>query len=142
MGSELDLMGGGTGNQSAYIFGAKVDVTFGAGIAQGALVFNPTNTQINSSATGNATNEKIRVDDTNGFVATFNANDYYFFTDVGNAAGWNVNNDVVRFNKNFVQISGSTGSVTEEKAACIRYNTSTNKLQVYTGSAWETVTSS
>lgn len=132
MGSEIDLSGGATGNQSAYLFGSKIDVGFGAGVAQGALVFNPTNVQINSSSTGNSANEKIRVDVSNGFITTFNASDYYFFTDVTNTAGWNVNTDIVRFNKNFVQISQSTGTVAEEKIGCIRYNSGTDKYQGYT----------
>ena len=141
MGSEIDVMGGTSGNQSGYLFGAKIDIEYATGIAQGSLVFNPTSTAIKSSPTGNASTEKIRVDQTNGFVATFNVNDYYFFTNVSNNAGWNTNTDVVRINRSFIQISQSTGSVAEQKEACIRYNTSLNKLQVYTGAAWETVTS-
>lgn len=132
MGSEIDLHGGGTGNQSAYLFGAKIDVVFGSGINQSSLVFNPTNMQINSSATGNSANEKIRVDVSGCAVVAVNASDYYFFTDPSNTQGWNLNTDVVRLNKNFIQISQSTGSVAEQKIGCIRYNSGTDKYQGFT----------
>ncbi len=141
LGSDLEIQGGSTGNQSAFVYGSNVSLTFASLIQQSSLVFNPTNRLIKSSSIGNGTDEKIRVDVVNGFITTFNASDYYFFTDVNNTDGWNVNTSLVRFNKNFIKISQSTGSVAEQKEACIRYNTSLNKLQVYTGAAWETVTS-
>ena len=141
LGSDLEIQGGSTGNQSAFVYGSNVSLTFASLIQQSSLVFNPTNRLIKSSSIGNGTDEKIRVDVVNGFITTFNASDYYFFTDVNNTDGWNVNTSLVRFNKNFIKISQSSGNVAEQKEACIRYNTSLNKLQVYTGAAWETVTS-
>ena len=142
LGSDLEIQGGSTGNQSAFVYGSNVSLTFASLIQQSSLVFNPTNRLIKSSSIGNGTDEKIRVDVVNGFITTFNASDYYFFTDVNNTDGWNVNTSLVRFNKNFIKISQSSGNVAEQKSGCIRYNQSLNKMQVFTGSSWETITSS
>lgn len=141
LGSDLEIQGGSTGNQSAFVYGSNVSLTFASLIQQSSLVFNPTNRLIKSSSIGNGTDEKIRVDVVNGFITTFNASDYYFFTDVNDTDGWNVNNSLVRFNKNFIKISQSSGNVAEQKSGCIRYNQSLNKMQVFTGSSWETITS-
>jgi len=141
LGSDLEIQGGSTGNQSAFVYGSNVSLTFASLIQQSSLVFNPTNRLIKSSSIGNGTDEKIRVDVVNGFITTFNASDYYFFTDVNNTDGWNVNTSLVRFNKNFIKISQSSGNVAEQKSGCIRYNQSLNKMQVFTGSSWETITS-
>ena len=141
LGSNLEIQGGSTGNQSAFVYGSNVSLTFASLIQQSSLVFNPTNRLIKSSSIGNGTDEKIRVDVVNGFITTFNASDYYFFTDVNNTDGWNVNTSLVRFNKNFIKISQSSGNVAEQKSGCIRYNQSLNKMQVFTGSSWETITS-
>ena len=142
LGSDLEIQGGSTGNQSAFVYGSNVSLTFASLIQQSSLVFNPTNRLIKSSSIGNGTDEKIRVDVVNEFITTFNASDYYFFTDVNNTDGWNVNTSLVRFNKNFIKISQSSGNVAEQKSGCIRYNQSLNKMQVFTGSSWETITSS
>ena len=141
LGSNLEIQGGSTGNQSAFVYGSNVSLTFASLIQQSSLVFNPTNRLIKSSSIGNGTDEKIRVDVVNEFITTFNASDYYFFTDVNNTDGWNVNTSLVRFNKNFIKISQSSGNVAEQKSGCIRYNQSLNKMQVFTGSSWETITS-
>ena len=141
LGSDLEIQGGSTGSQSAFVYGSNVSLTFASLIQQSSLVFNPTNRLIKSSSIGNGTDEKIRVDVVNGFITTFNASDYYFFTDVNNTDGWNVNTSLVRFNKNFIKISQSSGNVAEQKSGCIRYNQSLNKMQVFTGSSWETITS-
>lgn len=130
LGQDIDIAGGGTGNQVAYVIGSNVDVAFASSIQQGVVVFNPSTVQINSSATGNAVNEKIKVDDLSTVV--FNSNDYFFYTDLNNTDGWNVNTDVVRFTKDFIQISQSTGTVPAEKLGCIRYNTATDKYQGFT----------
>ena len=141
LGSNLEIQGGSTGNQSAFVYGSNVSLTFASLIQQSSLVFNPTNRLIKSSSIGNGTDEKIRVDVVNEFITTFNASDYYFFTDVNNTDGWNVNTSLVRFNKNFIKISQSSGNVAEQESGCIRYNQSLNKMQVFTGSSWETITS-
>lgn len=141
-GDHLTYTAGGTGNQSCFLFGSQITVTHGAGVNQGNMVFNPVNSLITSSTTGTGTREKIRSGVANKVWNTYNADGHYFFTDSADNTGWANNTSVVKLMKNFIKISQSTGSPAEAEEGCIRYNTSLNKLQVYTGSSWETVTSS
>ena len=68
LGSNLEIQGGSTGNQSAFVYGSNVSLTFASLIRQSSLLFNPTNRLIKSSSIGNGTDEKIRVDVVNEFI--------------------------------------------------------------------------
>ena len=137
IGTNIDYVAGGTGNQSLYVFGSEVEVTHNASVNQGNLVFNPTAVNIISSNTGSLNiNDKIRVGEINKVWTTFNSSGYYLFTDLTDSSGWNTSTNVVKIMKDFIKIAESSGSVSEEEKGCIRYNGATDKFQGYTTTGW------
>ena len=140
LGNEINLTGGGTGDQAAWIIGTKVDLTYGASATQSHFIVNPYNgTAITGSTTGNSTNEKIKTG--SGYRgAVMNVDEYLLYTNPGNSDGWNVNTDLVKITKKFIRVSQQPTSTSTGEEAAIRYNTTLDKLQVY-NSAWREICS-
>jgi hypothetical protein len=132
LGKNLKTKGGGTLNQSSCVFGFNVDIEYAPLIPQSSLVFNPTSELIKSSTTGLLTGEKIKVDDaTNRIITVFNADEYYFFTNIANEDGYAVNNDLVKMTRHYIRVPKSFGIPSDAENGCIRYNPNTNKYQGY-----------
>jgi len=137
LGTDINISGFGLGNQSTYVFGNKVDITYSINLPQSTLVFNPSNQDIKSSSTGLAIQEKIKTNDSdNRIITVFNSDEYYFFTNIANDDGWAINSDLFKVTQNYIRVPKSNGTIIGEEEGCIRFNTSTSRYQGYVGGAW------
>jgi len=137
LGTDINISGFGLGNQSTYVFGNKVDITYSINLPQSTLVFNPSNQDIKSSSTGLAIQEKIKTNDSdNRIITVFNSDEYYFFTNIANDDGWAINSDLFKVTQNYIRVSKSNGAILDEEEGCIRFNTSTSRYQGYVGGVW------
>ena len=137
LGTDINISGFGLGNQSTYVFGNKVDITYSINLPQSTLVFNPSNQDIKSSSTGLAIQEKIKTNDSdNRIITVFNSDEYYFFTNIANDDGWAINSDLFKVTQNYIRVPKSNGTIIGEEEGCIRFNTSTSKYQGYVGGVW------
>ena len=137
LGTDINISGFGLGNQSTYVFGNKVDITYSINLPQSTLVFNPSNQDIKSSSTGLAIQEKIKTNDSdNRIITVFNSDEYYFFTNIANDDGWAINSDLFKVTQNYIRVPKSNGAILDEEEGCIRFNTSTSKYQGYVGGVW------
>ena len=137
LGTDINISGFGLGNQSTYVFGNKVDITYSINLPQSALVFNPSNQDIKSSSTGLAIQEKIKTNDSdNRIITVFNSDEYYFFTNIANDDGWAINSDLFKVTQNYIRVPKSNGTILDEEEGCIRFNTSTSRYQGYVGGVW------
>jgi hypothetical protein len=137
LGTDINISGFGLGNQSTYVFGNKVDITYSINLPQSTLVFNPSNQDIKSSSTGLASQEKIKTNDSdNRIITVFNSDEYYFFTNIANDDGWAINSDLFKVTQNYIRVPKSNGTILDEEEACVRFNTSTSKYQGYVGGIW------
>jgi hypothetical protein len=137
LGTDINISGFGLGNQSTYVFGNKVDITYSINLPQSTLVFNPSNQDIKSSSTGLAIQEKIKTNDSdNRIITVFNSDEYYFFTNIANDDGWAINSDLFKVTQNYIRVPKSNGTILDEEEACVRFNTSTSKYQGYVGGIW------
>lgn len=137
LGTDINISGFGLGNQSTYVFGNKVDITYSINLPQSTLVFNPSNQDIKSSSTGLAIQEKIKTNDSdNRIITVFNSDEYYFFTNIANDDGWAINSDLFKVTQNYIRVPKSNGTILDEEEACVRFNTSTSKYQGYVGGVW------
>ena len=137
LGTDINISGFGLGNQSTYVFGNKVDITYSINLPQSTLVFNPSNQNIKSSSTGLAIQEKIKTNDSdNRIITVFNSDEYYFFTNIANDDGWAINSDLFKVTQNYIRVPKSNGAILDEEEGCIRFNTSTSKYQGYVGGVW------
>lgn len=137
LGTDINISGFGLGNQSTYVFGNKVDITYSINLPQSTLVFNPSNQDIKSSSTGLAIQEKIKTNDSdNRIITVFNSDEYYFFTNIANDDGWAINSDLFKVTQNYIRVPKSNGTIIGEEEGCIRFNTSTSRYQGYVGGVW------
>ena len=137
LGTNINISGFGLGDQSTYVFGNKVDITYSINLPQSTLVFNPSNQDIKSSSTGLAIQEKIKTNDSdNRIITVFNSDEYYFFTNIANDDGWAINSDLFKVTQNYIRVPKSNGAIIGEEEACVRFNTSTSKYQGYVGGVW------
>ena len=137
LGTNINISGFGLGDQSTYVFGNKVDITYSINLPQSTLVFNPSNQDIKSSSTGLAIQEKIKTNDSdNRIITVFNSDEYYFFTNIANDDGWAINSDLFKVTQNYIRVPKSNGTILDEEEGCIRFNTSTSRYQGYVGGAW------
>lgn len=137
LGTNINISGFGLGDQSTYVFGNKVDITYSINLPQSTLVFNPSNQNIKSSSTGLAIQEKIKTNDSdNRIITVFNSDEYYFFTNIANDDGWAINSDLFKVTQNYIRVPKSNGAIIGEEEACVRFNTSTSKYQGYVGGVW------
>lgn len=137
LGTDINISGFGLGNQSTYVFGNKVDITYSINLPQSTLVFNPSNQNIKSSSTGLAIQEKIKTNDSdNRIITVFNSDEYYFFTNIANDDGWAINSDLFKVTQNYIRVPKSNGTIIGEEEGCIRFNTSTSRYQGYVGGVW------
>ena len=137
LGTDINISGFGLGNQSTYVFGNKVDITYSINLPQSTLVFNPSNQNIKSSSTGLAIQEKIKTNDSdNRIITVFNSDEYYFFTNIANDDGWAINSDLFKVTQNYIRVPKSNGTILDEEEGCIRFNTSTSRYQGYVGGVW------
>ena len=137
LGTDINISGFGLGNQSTYVFGNKVDITYSINLPQSTLVFNPSNQDIKSSSTGLAIQEKIKTNDSdNRIITVFNSDEYYFFTNIANDDGWAINSDLFKVTQNYIRVPKSNGTIVGEEEGCIRFNTSTSRYQGYVGGVW------
>ena len=137
LGTDINISGFGLGNQSTYVFGNKVDITYSINLPQSTLVFNPSNQDIKSSSTGLAIQEKIKTNDSdNRIITVFNSDEYYFFTNIANDDGWAINSDLFKVTQNYIRVPKSNGTILDEEEGCIRFNTSTSRYQGYVGGEW------
>ena len=137
LGTNINISGFGLGNQSTYVFGNKVDITYSINLPQSTLVFNPSNQNIKSSSTGLAIQEKIKTNDSdNRIITVFNSDEYYFFTNIANDDGWAINSDLFKVTQNYIRVPKSNGTIIGEEEGCIRFNTSTSRYQGYVGGVW------
>lgn len=137
LGTNINISGFGLGDQSTYVFGNKVDITYSINLPQSTLVFNPSNQDIKSSSTGLAIQEKIKTNDSdNRIITVFNSDEYYFFTNIANDDGWAINSDLFKVTQNYIRVPKSNGAILDEEEGCIRFNTSTSKYQGYVGGVW------
>ena len=137
LGTDINISGFGLGNQSTYVFGNKVDITYSINLPQSTLVFNPSNQDIKSSSTGLAIQEKIKTNDSdNRIITVFNSDEYYFFTNIANDDGWAINSDLFKVTQNYIRVPKSNGTILDEEEGCIRFNTSTSRYQGYVGGVW------
>ena len=137
LGTNIDISGFGLGDQSTYVFGNKVDITYSINLPQSTLVFNPSNQDIKSSSTGLAIQEKIKTNDSdNRIITVFNSDEYYFFTNIANDDGWAINSDLFKVTQNYIRVPKSNGTILDEEEGCIRFNTSTSRYQGYVGGVW------
>ena len=137
LGTDINISGFGLGNQSTYVFGNKVDITYSITLPKSTLVFNPSNQNIKSSSTGLAIQEKIKTNDSdNRIITVFNSDEYYFFTNIANDDGWAINSDLFKVTQNYIRVPKSNGTILDEEEGCIRFNTSTSKYQGYVGGVW------
>lgn len=137
LGTNINISGFGLGDQSTYVFGNKVDITYSINLPQSTLVFNPSNQDIKSSSTGLAIQEKIKTNDSdNRIITVFNSDEYYFFTNIANDDGWAINSDLFKVTQNYIRVPKSNGTILDEEEACVRFNTSTSKYQGYVGGVW------
>ena len=137
LGTNINISGFGLGDQSTYVFGNKVDITYSINLPQSTLVFNPSNQDIKSSSTGLAIQEKIKTNDSdNRIITVFNSDEYYFFTNIANDDGWAINSDLFKVTQNYIRVPKSNGTIIGEEEGCIRFNTSTSRYQGYVGGVW------
>ena len=137
LGTNINISVFGLGDQSTYVFGNKVDITYSINLPQSTLVFNPSNQDIKSSSTGLAIQEKIKTNDSdNRIITVFNSDEYYFFTNIANDDGWAINSDLFKVTQNYIRVPKSNGTIVGEEEGCIRFNTSTSRYQGYVGGAW------
>lgn len=137
LGTNINISGFGLGDQSTYVFGNKVDITYSINLPQSTLVFNPSNQDIKSSSTGLAIQEKIKTNDSdNRIITVFNSDEYYFFTNIANDDGWAINSDLFKVTQNYIRVPKSNGTILDEEEGCIRFNTSTSRYQGYVGGVW------
>ena len=112
LGTDINISGFGLGNQSTYVFGNKVDITYSINLPQSTLVFNPSNQNIKSSSTGLAIQEKIKTNDSdNRIITVFNSDEYYFFTNIANDDGWAINSDLFKVTQNSIRVPKSNGTI-------------------------------
>lgn len=137
LGTNINISGFGLGDQSTYVFGNKVDITYSINLPQSTLVFNPSNQNIKSSSTGLAIQEKIKTNDSdNRIITVFNSDEYYFFTNIANDDGWAINSDLFKVTQNYIRVPKSNGTIIGEEEGCVRFNTSTSRYQGYVGGVW------